>query len=201
MIDHFLPYWLTMYVDSGMIACRPCGVSRKLFALQLWLVKASAAQPVDDRYATPSRGASGSTPRHSLLSTPPTSTSTPCCWTSCWASVTASVGCAWGSAYTTCSGWPWMPPEALIWATARSVFARISAPSTAVSGALSSSTPILMGVPLACLPDPPPEAPPPHAASATTPAAVTAVRHHLRRPSRPPALPLTAAPPPGFSPV
>src|SRR5439155_18389626 len=98
MIDHFLPYELTMYWDSGMFTCRPCGVMRKLYWLHCLAVKSSAAQPVEDTYATWSLGTRFSTPRHSLLSTAPTSTSTPCCWTSCCASVTALLGSACGSA-------------------------------------------------------------------------------------------------------
>src|SRR5437868_7793805 len=73
-----------------------------------------------------------------------------------------------------------MPPEALISATARSVFTRISAPSTAVMGALSSRTPILMGEPVAW-PELLPLLLPPQAAASSTPASPAARLQRLRR--------------------
>src|SRR5215472_1928811 len=88
-----------------------------------------------------------------------------------------------------------MPPAALTCAMARSVFTRISAPSTAVEGAWSSRTPILMGGPEAWL-DWVVEAPPPQAVAANMPTtAATRGRHHLDRPDRPDTECCIAAPP------
>src|SRR2546430_16331656 len=89
-----------------------------------------------------------------------------------------------------------MPPDALIWLTARSVLTRISAPSTAVRGALSSSTPILMGGPDACV-EPPPLVPlPPQAARARTPTTAAPAARHLP-PPRPALVLALLRPPPG----
>src|ERR1051326_7808100 len=99
-----------------------------------------------------------------------------------------------------------MPPALLIWSIARSVLTRISAPSTAVSGTLSSRTPILIGDPVAgpallLVPAPPPPAaatpragagtttappPPPPAPPTRGPAAPTPTPPpHGGRPARP----------------
>src|SRR5262245_5136168 len=76
-----------------------------------------------------------------------------------------------------------MPPDALICATARSVLTRISAPSTAVLAALSSSTPILIGGPLAWL-DELLLLPPPQPATASRPAQ-SATDQRWRHPANP----------------
>src|SRR5258708_11121970 len=74
-----------------------------------------------------------------------------------------------------------MPPAALACAMARSVLMRSSAPSTADEVPLSSSTPIVIGGPLAAWVAE--VAPPPHAMAATVLAAATASHlHEARRP-------------------
>src|SRR5438105_11775102 len=85
---------------------------------------------------------------HSGLNNPPASTSTLSCWASCVARLMACVASPFGSTYVTSSGWPLMPPLALVRCTARSVLTRISAPSIAPTPVTSSMTPTLIGVPL-----------------------------------------------------
>src|SRR5712692_6732795 len=60
----------------------------------------------------------------------------------------ACVASPFGSTYVTSSGWPLMPPLALVRCTTRSVLTRISAPSMAPTPVTSSMTPTLIGVPL-----------------------------------------------------
>src|ERR687886_1176631 len=60
----------------------------------------------------------------------------------------ACVASPLGSTYTTCSGWPLIPPLALVRCTTRSVLMRISAPSIAPTPVTSSITPTLIGVPV-----------------------------------------------------
>src|SRR5437016_2220933 len=87
-----------------------------------------------------------------------------------------------------------MPPEALICATARSVFTRILAPSTAVIGALSSRRPILIGEPVAW-PEPPLVLLPPQAAASSAPATAAASLQRLPCPHQ---FDLTLISPPPF---
>src|ERR687885_2132159 len=60
----------------------------------------------------------------------------------------ACVASPLGSTYTTCSGWPLIPPLELVRCTTRSVLMRISAPSIAPTPVTSSMTPTLIGVPV-----------------------------------------------------
>src|SRR5438874_9348727 len=85
---------------------------------------------------------------HSGLNRPPASTSTLSCCASWVARLIAWVASPLGSTYSTLSGWPLMPPLALVRWTTRSVLMRISAPSIAPTPVTSSMTPTLMGVPV-----------------------------------------------------
>src|SRR5215472_10528649 len=168
-----------MYVLSGKTVCRPAGDTRKLYVLHCLPVKSSDRQPVDGMYTVCSRGARFWTPRHSGLKMPPTSTSTPSCCTSCWAMAIAFEASPCASAKIVCSGWPLMPPDALAWLTARSVFTLSSAPSMADDVPVSLITPILIGEPVACwlAGD---EDVPPHATA--TSAAAAAIARRLQVP-------------------
>src|SRR5438445_6384393 len=84
---------------------------------------------------------------HSGLNKPPASTSTLSCWASCVARLITCVASPFGSTYVTSSGWPLMPPLALVRCTTRSVLTRISAPSMAPTPVTSSITPTLIGAP------------------------------------------------------